>query len=388
MQPGGRLEVRRALAVGLVGLLVAAALVASLVDGANPRSGEGREPFVTIYAGHRDQVEALLVSGDGQAFAAIAQDPTLARPELVPGEGEFAYRAQRPLWGYLAWSASLGHGELAGWVLALLTVLAAGACVAVVAGLLLQRGLSPWWALAVLAAGLESISQLTPELLALALFGGALLLPCARRPAAIALCCAAVLTRETMLVAVGAWALHDLVAARGAWEPRVRRVASFSIPFVVFAGWVVVLRLRVGTWTWHQPHDRAGLPFDGLRDAFNPVSGQLTIGVGVAILLCGVCLWTARSDVLTWIAVAYAVFATTFAGQVWTGAGYQRTLLPLYVLGGVAALDGLARRSATSGSPRPTVTRRSGPVDQASHPGGSGPGSIRYSDAPRSTSAR
>jgi hypothetical protein len=359
---------RRAVAVGLVGLIVATVMVAGLIDGADPSAGDGRVPFVTTYAGHRDKIEAVLVSGDGQAFAAIAQDPLLARPELVPGHGEFAYRAQRPLWGYLAWITSAGQPGAVGWVLAVLAVLAAGFCITVLALLLLQRGQSPWWALAVLLAGIETMSQLTPELLALGLVGLALWLPQERRGWAIALCSVAVLTRETMLVAIAAWALFELVRAGGDLRTRVRTVATFTVPFAVFAAWVVLLRVRVGTWTWEQPHDRAGAPFAGLRDAFDPVSGRIMVGVTVAVALCALCLWLARADVLTWITVAYAAFATTFAGQVWTGAGYERTLLPLYVLGGIAALAGVRRRAESQAPARD-------------------PGSIRYTDAPSLTTS-
>ncbi len=337
---------RHSLTVGLVGLLLAAVMVAGVIDGADPTAGEGRTPFVTIYAGARDQIEAVLVSGDGQAFAAIAQDPLLQRPELIPGDGEFAYRAQRPLWGHLAWVLSAGRPGAVGWALAAMSVLAAGFCAAVLGLLLQQRGQSPWWALAVLLAGMESLSQLTPELFALGLLGLALSLPRARRGLAIALLCAAVLTRETTLVAIAAWALVELAGTRGDMGNRLRAVAPFTSPFAVFAGWIVLLRLRVGTWTWEQPHDRTSAPFAGLRDAFDPVSGRITVGVLVAVGVCALGLWLARGDVLTWIALAFALFATTFAAQVWTGAGYERTLLPLYTLGGIAALAGVRQRAA------------------------------------------
>lgn len=346
--------VGRVLAVGLVGLVIAAAIVLNVVSAADPHAGDGRTPFVTIYSGTRDRVDAVLVSGDGQAFAAIAQDPLLARPELVPGHGEFAYRVQRPVWGYLAWLASAGQAAAVGWALVGLTIVAAGACVVVVALLLVRRGESPWWALAVLVAGMESLSQLTPELFALALVGAALLLPRHRRGLAIALCCVAALTRESMLLAVAAWALFELVHATGDLRSRVRQVLPFTAPFVCFAIWVLVLRARAGTWVWDQPHDRLTLPFVGLGDAFQPVSGRIVIGVGVGVAVCAIALWTARDDVLTWIAVAFAGFATLLAGQVWTGAGYERTLLPLYAFGGVAALAGLRRRTAAT-APAPAA---------------------------------
>src|SRR6185295_4483929 len=111
-----------------------------------------------------------LVTGDGQAFAALAQDPLLERPGVIKAEGEYSYRAQRPLWGYLAWMASLGHADLTGWALAALTILSCGLACGAAASLLAERGASPWWALLVIIPAQETLSTLTPELLAFALF--------------------------------------------------------------------------------------------------------------------------------------------------------------------------------------------------------------------------
>lgn len=351
----------RALVVGLVGLVLSAVMVANVIAAANPSAGEGRTPLVTTFSGERDHIEAVLVSGDGQAFAAIAQDPLLARPELVSGQGEFGYRAQRPLWAYAAWALSLGQPAMVGWALALLSVLAAGACVAATGLLLIRRGQSPWWALAVLAAGMESLSQLTPELFGLALLATALVLPRTQRRWAIALCCAAALTRESLLIGVGAWALFEFAHAPGDLRTRTRAVLPFTIPFACFVAWIAFLRVRVGTWVWEQPRDRMGAPLKGLRQAFDPVSGRITLGVTVAVILCVACLWTARRDELTWITIAFAAFATLFGAQVWTSAGYERTLLPLYVFGGVAALAGIRRR-VRSGAPDTASTPAQGLV--------------------------
>src|SRR4051794_18112213 len=141
-------------------------MVLNMVDAARPDAGHGREPYVTLYAHHRNQVEAVLVSGDGQAFAAHAQDPMLSRPQVIHADGEYGYRAQRPLWGYLAWIGSLGRPAAVGWALVVLEILAAGFACGVVAQLLLARGAQPWWALLALGIGYESLATLTPELLA------------------------------------------------------------------------------------------------------------------------------------------------------------------------------------------------------------------------------
>ena len=78
--------------------------------------GPERVPAFTTTYHYRlldDPLELLLVQSDGQAFASLARDPSLARPEVFFTDAEAAYRAQRPLLPYLAWAGSLGR---TGWV--------------------------------------------------------------------------------------------------------------------------------------------------------------------------------------------------------------------------------------------------------------------------------
>jgi hypothetical protein len=344
--------------VGLVGAVIAAAMVLNMVDAARPDAGHGREPYVTLYAHRRTQVEALLVSGDGQAFGALAQDPLLRHPEVIRARGEYAYRAQRPLWGYLAWAGSLGQPGAVGWALVVLEILAAGFACGVVARLLLERGTTPWWALLTLAAGYESITTLTPELLALALFGAGLLLwRHDRRLIAVLALCAAVLTRETMLVGVAALALWQLAAAHGAFVARVRRALPLAIPFAAVAAWDVVLRLRLHAWPTGSSESRLTLPGLGVLDsvAHQPSAG-LALGVLLALGLCIASVVLARRDPLTWVVVAYGVFALTFSREVWVHAGFTRALLPLYVFGAVVVAATVHEQRRTPSSvpdPRP-----------------------------------
>ena len=104
---------RRLVAVGVAGLLVGGILVgAAILSEPNPCCSGGA--YVRLYDRPLNRVDAVLARGDGQAFAAIAQDPTLARP-LVINRGDFAYRAQRPVWGYAAWMLSFGQPGAVGW---------------------------------------------------------------------------------------------------------------------------------------------------------------------------------------------------------------------------------------------------------------------------------
>lgn len=76
----------------------------------------GLRPSVTLFDRPADGLESVLARGDGQTFAALAQDPTLARPEVFRGPpAEAAYRAQRPLLGWLAWALSGGQPDRVPW---------------------------------------------------------------------------------------------------------------------------------------------------------------------------------------------------------------------------------------------------------------------------------
>ncbi|HEX5588380.1 MAG TPA: hypothetical protein VFZ17_13790, partial [Acidimicrobiia bacterium] len=301
---------------------------------------------------HRNQIEALLVTGDGQAFAALAQDPTLARPDVIVEHGEYAYRAQRPLWGYLAWAGSLGRPDVVGWALAALAVLAAGLACAVCARLLEARSASPWWALLLLAIGYESIITLTPELFAFALFGAGLLRWSRGHGAtAIALFAASALTRETMLLSIAAVALFELVHADGGLGRRFRQLLPFGWPFLAVLAWDTILRIRLGSWPVGGGSEaRTSLPFVGLMESFaNALSPGLVVGVVVAVGVCVCALRYAPRDVLTWVSIAYALFATTFSEEVWVHAGFTRNLLPMFVSAFVATLGGLRQRAVQRG---------------------------------------
>ena len=342
---------RRALAVALAGVVIAAAIVLNLVDAARPECCDGRRPYVTLYAHDRTHVEALLVSGDGQAFAALAQDPLLRRPSVIAAHGEFAYRAQRPLWGYLAWAGSAGQPDLVGWALVVLAILGCGAACGVGAVLLLDRGASPWWGLGLIAAGYESLGTLTPEIFALALFGaGIILWTRDRRAWAVAAMAAAVLTRETMIVGIAAFALWQFAHADGPFTTRFRRVFPFAIPIAALAAWDSVLRLRLGVWPTGSSETRLTLPGVGLVDSLqHQASLGLALGALLAIGLCVAAFVLARQDPLTWIVIAYGIFATTFAREVWVHAGFTRALLPLYVFGSIVTIAALHRRRIATG---------------------------------------
>jgi len=339
------LRVRQVVAVAVVGGCLAAAVVVGYVDSQpSPCCGNER-PYVALYHGPLSRIEAVLARGDGQSFAALAQDPLLLRPSVIRAPGKYAYRAQRPLWGYLAWAGSAGQAELTGWVLAVLTVLSCAAACAIAGLLLLQRGRSPWWSLVVLIVGFQTLTELTPELLAVALLGaGILAWQRDRRVGAVVAFSLAVLTRESMLVAVAALACWDVAHRPERGRDRPRRLALLAVPFLAYSAWIGVLKLRLGDWPFQHSESRLGLPGVGLVESFERTSSPLTLVAFVAIgaTLCTIAAALARDDVLTWVVVAFALFTTTLGPAVWlTTSGLDRTLLPLYLFGAVAAVSAL-----------------------------------------------
>ena len=184
--------------------------------------------------------------------------------------------------------------------------------------------------------GFETLTELTPELFAWSLL--ALALWCwarSRRGTAVLALSAAALTRETMLFGVAALALWELWEQRHHLAVGVRRAALLAIPFAVYAAWIVVVRLRLGNWPFNRSNDRLGFPGAGLVDGLGRADSPSTIGfwvvVGVALVVTA--LVAARTDPLTWIATTFLVLGVVLGPDVWiTNAGYQRTLVPLFLL--------------------------------------------------------
>ncbi len=353
---------RQLVAVVLAGLALSTALVVASAWRQSPRCCPGGDPYISLYNRSLSHVESVLVHGDGQAFAALAQDPSLARPAVIGSSIEYAYRAQRPVWSYIAWIGSGGQPRLVPWVLAALAAASGAAATWVMALLLLRRRVSPWWALLVVLVGVRAIMSFTPELAAFAFLGGGLLCWTARRDGwAIALLCCAALTRESMLVGVVALAAWELTRRRRTGAS-CRRIAALAWPFGAYGLWIGFVYVRLGALPYGTSSSlgpasaaRLGIPGTGLASALrhgtNP-TGVLA-GATAAALVTVVAVVVARDDALTWITVAFAGFATLLGSVVWTTDGLVRTLLPLYALGGAAILGGcaqMARRRAATGS--------------------------------------
>jgi hypothetical protein len=336
---------RALLGVALVALVVAGAVVgARYLSMSLPVVGH---PYVRLYDPPRDRAEAYLVVGDGQAFAALAQDPTLARPTVfratandAPDSAEAAYRAQRPLLGWLAWVASGGQPGVVPAAMLALTI-GSAALLAVVAALLagdLGRRVDAA-PLVLLAPGAMVVLGWTGvELLAAGLgLAGAATWLAGRRGLAIALLVAAALSRETLLVVPAALAASELLGPRGARSSWRHLTPLALVPFA-WAGWVLVVHARLGSWPGDAGTARIGLPFSSLMDAgqhWGPVDAVvLAVTVGLGVLA-----WRRLDRAWRWIIGAHGVLATTLGVEVLqTWVGFSRVLLPVTVLGIVALL--------------------------------------------------
>jgi len=334
-------------AVGVAGLLIGTFLVVGTIA-SEPTPCCSGAPYVRLYDRPLNQLDAVLARGDGQAFAAIAQDPLLQRPSVIANRGDFAYRAQRPVWSALAWALSLGQPDAVAWVLALLTIVSCAAACAVGALLLLERRVSPWWSLLIPIVALETLREFTPELLAFALLGlGLWWWQRDRHRAATVVFCVAALTRETMLVGVGALALWTLIHAGPTLRSKVRSVLPLAAPFVVYLGWVVVVTARVGASPLGRSQGRLGPPGVGLVQSLerSPAGAEIVGWFIVAVVICAAGLVMCRADVLTWVAAAFLGFGLLLGPSVWVAnAGYTRTLLPLFILGAIPVLGAIHAR--------------------------------------------
>jgi hypothetical protein len=172
---------------------------------------------------------------DGQFNYFIARDPSSAAQYIdVP-----AYRFQRILLPGLGWALSFGVDALIPWIFLIVGVISLGAGTAILENLLVERGVSRWYALAYgLTIGtFGSVRLSLPEPLAYALaLGGIWLFLRERWWWSAALFALAALARETTLLVPFACGVYLLQ------QGKLRTAAPFGLivlaPFLV---WQVIL---------------------------------------------------------------------------------------------------------------------------------------------------
>ena len=336
--------------VGVIGLVLGSAFVLANIGAIDLSIESSDVPYVRLYDHPDDRLEVIVNQGDGQAFAALAQDPLLRRSEVFrAGPAEAAYRAQRPLLGWITWALSGGQAAVVPLVLVLLSLAGFAFLGAVTASLLEDRGAAGQLGLLVLLTpgALVTLDWTGPEciataaaMLALGLWGRN-----RHRWAVIALV-VAVLFRESLLVVPAAIGAHALIVERRPW----RAVSPLAAPFLAYAGWVAVVWLRLDALPSAAGRGRLSAPFAGMLDAASGwgaadiAFAALIVGVGIAAAVVG------RRDPAGWAAGMFVVAALFFGADVWARLeDFSRVLLPVVSFSAVVLLPSWLRwRADTS----------------------------------------
>ena len=317
----GAVDVRACIRLGLVGAALALGLLLlAVIASPAPPPNSPLGGYTTPYTPSRDGFDVMLNHADGQAYATLAQDPTLSRPQaFVEGAPQAANFGARPLLPYLLFVGSLGRP---GWIppaFVAIEALAGGLLVVGAAAVLQSMGRRDQdrLALAVLLLpgaqlGLVLLGQ---DVLALGFALVGLVLLAGRRyaPLLAALAfTAAGLTRETALIALGLAVLHEWWG-RG---PR-RRDVWLVVPFVAYAGWNEFSAHRLGARSGAGVASNLAWPFTGLVRAaghWDPVGG---LAVALLLVLVVVSLVRRTDSLLTWLTVGFLAATTISAEAVW-----------------------------------------------------------------------
>lgn len=298
------------------------------------------DPYAHVFERLDDPLDILFALGDGQGFVAFARDPTLSHPEVFVVRGEGAYRADRPMQGYLGWALSFGQKNWAEEGLIAATVLGCGMAVASCGELLRRRGRNPWLGLLLLLlpGSIAGIRQFSPEVIG---FGfvclGLITADDNRDWLSILFLSLAGLCRETYLI-VPALLIF----------PKGRR---FAVPILAWLAWALIVWSRFGTFgpTANVAGAKVlGLPFVGLIRAiprlhFAPVTALVMATIPILVLAC---VRERRKDPFTAYVVAYgllAIFLRYYSWLWWPS--FSRPLLPLTAL----ALIALATKRRAAG---------------------------------------
>jgi hypothetical protein len=248
--------------------------------------------------------------------------------------GEEAFHAGRPTLAWATWALSLGQRPAVPWVLAALSILGTGALVAATGALARALDHDTNKVLLVVALPGSIVTMcyvgLADGWATAAVMVGFVLWHRGRYALAAAVFALAILTRETGLIAVGALMLVE-------WRDR-KRLAALALSALPYAAWLVIVRLRLGTWSFaatsaNAASFRYSYPGGGLLKAIGDwsLASWLCAGLIVVFVVLGLRGQLPRElrlYMLLWIGAASAMGV-----GVWeTPLGWPRVLLPLTVV--------------------------------------------------------
>lgn len=335
--------------VALTALLAVMFVVAN-VAGMEVTGQSDGVPYVRLYDPPKRRLEVVVNQGDGQAFAALAQDPLLRRPQVFRGgPPEAAYRAQRPLLGWLAFLLSAGQATAVPLALVVLSTTGFVMLGAVLAWLLVRSDAPAGWALAILATpgALVTLDWTGPECIGTA----AALLGVAwwrgdRRLGGVALLIAAALLRESLLLVPAALIGFDLIVERRGW----RSVGALSVPFLAYVGWLSVVWLRLGALPVDAGRGRLASPLTGVFDAASGWDATNMVCAAAIVGFGAFACWLGRREPLGWVAGAFVAASLAFGPDVWARVeDFSRILLPAVAAGGVVIASSYSNHGDTKG---------------------------------------
>lgn len=247
---------------------------------------------------------------DGQFYWRLAVDPAQLHLRAYMGVRiDSAYRLNRIFFPGLVWLVSFGQAHLVALAMVVVNVVGVLALLALGLRLVRARSISPGWALLLLCVpGLVgSLSRDLTETLTCCLGLGAMVAIREGRTVIAAACfSAAVLTRETMLVAVAVYGVVAVVAILRRQRRPTRADSAWVVPLLIFALWQLVVRVDIGTVPILSSAGSGdlGVPFVGLFESagswFSPFSGhQIVKGLyyfvqTVAVIALLVAAWCNR----------------------------------------------------------------------------------------------
>lgn len=360
--------VNAAVAAVLALVLVLAALGAAEVPPPSPdstTSAGATGGYTRLHSPPASPFEVLLVHGDGQAYAALAEDPTLSRPDaFVAGAPAAAYFAQRPVLGYLVWGLSLGRpAQLeAAFIIAMVLSAALLGAAAAAALQVLSGGADGRASILVflLPGALTSLYWFGQEALAAGFMLAGLAAWTARRPrpvvAALAFA-AAGLTRETLLLVPITIALCELADRARPLAARIRRLVPLGVAPLAYGLWMVVVLSRFGRSQGNI--GTVALPGAGLLASiggWQPVDwlvAVVTLGVAVGALVLH------RDRLLTWLVASHLVLAAVLGPLVYERwEDFGRVLFAGSAIGLLALLAGRAPAPGLDLPRAPAAARR------------------------------
>jgi hypothetical protein len=286
--------------------------------------------YAPAFRGMMHGPAALMNAHDGQAFGSLALDPLLAHPERwagADGRAQMAYRASRPLLGWLVAATSFGSAPIAAWTLVVWSGIGIGVLAAAAYFLAAAwRRQADWAPLLLFLPGVfgQILFPGLSDALAtgLALAGVALWLERRDRWAVAALCLAALGRETTLLVPMA------LILAAPS-----RRTARLLLPLAVYAAWIGVVWIRLGALPNQASQGHLGLPFVGLAQAIPRWSWVAAAGALSVAALAAAAWWRAPGREIRILVVLSALFALAMPYEVWRSWDFARILLPVTIVG-------------------------------------------------------